>query len=127
MGSIHVHLLLFFQIMVLILILLFIGFIIYLNIKEITKYRRTNKQPILTVPATALTKRTQFIHHVHQYEIHLYYPASIFYYVTFELENGEQIEFEMSRIEFKQIVEGEAGRLTYQGNEFLEFTRIEKG
>lgn len=127
MGSIHVNLLIFLQFMVVLIILLFIGFLIYLNIREITQWRRANKQPILTVHARAVTKRTQLIHHVHQYEIHLYYPASTFYYVTFALENGEQLEVEMNGIEFKQIVEGVEGRLTYQGNEFIDFTSINEG
>lgn len=118
---------LFFQITVPILLLFFIGFIIYLNVREIFEWHQSTKLPISTEQVNAVRKRSQVIHHMHQFEIHLYYPSSSYYFVTFENQHGKLIELEMNEMEYSQIAEGDIGVITYQGKILLEFARIQKG
>lgn len=123
MDSLPVYFFAIFQIMVPVFLVLLIGVIIFLNIKEIYDYHHSNKKPVLTVPAKVINKRAQVIHHLHQIEIHLYYPTSTYYFVTFELETGENIEFEISGIEYSSIFEEDYGNLTYQGIDLLHFAK----
>ncbi len=113
------------QIMIPVFIILFIGTIIFLNIKEMLDFHYSNKRPVLTVSAKVVSKRTQVIHHLHQIEIHYYYPTSTYYFILFELDNGESMEFETSAIEYSSICKGDYGKLTYQGKVLLQFTKME--
>lgn len=45
------------------------------------------------------------------------------YYMTFEDEEGERMEFSVSTKEHRYLVEGDIGILYYQGTEYLSFER----
>jgi hypothetical protein len=45
------------------------------------------------------------------------------YYVTFQVESGDRMEFRLSGREYGMIVEGDRGRLTFQGTRYLSFER----
>ena len=44
------------------------------------------------------------------------------YYVTFQVESGDRMEFSVSGREYGLLVEGDTGRLTFQGTRYLGFT-----
>lgn len=46
-----------------------------------------------------------------------------YYYLTFELENGERREFRVKSTIYALAVEGDRGELVFQGSRFLAFTR----
>ena len=46
------------------------------------------------------------------------------YYVTFLVESGDRIELCVSGTEYGMLVEGDTGRLTFQGTRYLSFERI---
>lgn len=50
--------------------------------------------------------------------------SSTTYYVTFEVESGDRIEFRMQGNQYGILVEGDRGKLTFQGTRYLEFRRI---
>lgn len=52
--------------------------------------------------------------------------ASTDYFVTFEVESGERIEFKVSVTEYGILVEGDNGELAFQGTRYLGFTRSNK-
>ncbi len=98
------------------LLLLIITVIVFKIIKSVLEWRHNNKQPILTVNAKVISKRTKSSRKtVKQHH------DSTDYYGTFELENGEKIEFLLTRSEFELIAEEEVGKLTYQGTRFNHF------
>ncbi len=45
------------------------------------------------------------------------------YYVTFEVESGDRIEFAVRGQDYGMLVEGDTGRLSFQGTRFLDFER----
>lgn len=46
------------------------------------------------------------------------------YYVTFQFESKERMEFLVRGREYGMLVEGDYGRLTFQGIRYLGFERI---
>ena len=49
--------------------------------------------------------------------------SSTIYYVTFQVESGDRMEFSVSGTEYGMLVEGDEGRLTFQGTRYLSFLR----
>ena len=45
------------------------------------------------------------------------------YYVTFQVESGDRMEFEASDMEYGMLAEGDRGMLTFQGTRYLNFRR----
>ena len=45
------------------------------------------------------------------------------YYVTFQVVSGDRMEFSVSGSEYGILVEGDYGKLSFQGTRFLEFKR----
>lgn len=45
------------------------------------------------------------------------------YYATFELEDGQRIEYNIPSNKIGYIVEGDIGQLTFQGTLFVDFNR----
>ena len=45
------------------------------------------------------------------------------YHVTFEVESGDRMELSLSGHEFGMLVEGDTGRLSFQGTRYLSFER----
>lgn len=50
--------------------------------------------------------------------------SSTTYYVTFEAEKNNRMEFRVSGKEFGMLAEGDQGKLTYQGSRYHFFERI---
>lgn len=47
----------------------------------------------------------------------------ILYYVTFEVESGDRMEFSVYGKEYGMLAEGDEGKLTFQGSRYLGFER----
>ena len=45
------------------------------------------------------------------------------YYVTFEVESGDRIELVVPSSEYGFMVEGDQGKLTFQGTRYISFDR----
>ena len=84
--------------------LLVFGMIAFTIIQEIRRWNKNNKSPRLTVEAKIVEKRTD-------------------YYVTFEVESGDRMELELQGQEYGLLVEGDKGKLHFQGTRFLDFQR----
>ena len=84
---------------------------------------------IINVSARVVAKRTEVSHHQHPNNgdmsgSHGYRTtSSTSYYVTFEVDSGDRIEFSMSGSEYGMLIEGDAGTLNFQGTRYLGFER----
>ena len=45
------------------------------------------------------------------------------YFVTFEFESGDRVEMPVDGSEYGLLVEGDTGKLTFQGTRYLGFQR----
>jgi hypothetical protein len=50
-------------------------------------------------------------------------PLSTYYYVTFELDDGERREFSVDGNDYGMLVEQDGGMLTHQGTRYHGFER----
>ena len=109
-----------FEILFTLMFCLIFGMFIFTLIKGISQWNKNNHSPKLTVDATVVTKRDHVSHHHHNNHT----THSTTYYVTFQVDSGDRIEFHVSSSEFGMLVEGDYGRLTFQGTRYLSFERI---
>lgn len=93
---------------------------------SIKKYLYNEKQPVLDVRCRVVSKRTNFtkrLCHTDANGIHHSGATKTIYYVTFEFESTDRMEFEVSGKEFGMIAEGDIGVLKFQGTRYLDFKR----
>ncbi|WP_315078848.1 DUF2500 domain-containing protein [uncultured Clostridium sp.] len=95
-------------------------FIVFNGIKE---WSKNNKSPLLTVDAKVVTKRCHVNHHANGAANNISSSSSSTYYVTFEVDSGDRIEFHVDGSEYGILVEGDIGKLTFQGTRYKNFER----
>lgn len=104
-----------------IIFVLVAGIIIFNVIKGITIWNKNNHSPVLDVQATVVTKRED-VHHT-QNGNHMVAHACTYYYAIFQVESGDRMEFEVPGDVYGMLVEGDIGKLTFQGTRYLRFDR----
>ncbi len=106
------------------LFFLFFVFILLLTLGIVLRAAKQNmynrSQPVLSVSARVLARRTNLGSHGSPTRGH---SVNTSYYVTFEVESGDRMEFAMPGAEFGLLVEGDYGKLTFQGRKYLGFIR----
>jgi hypothetical protein len=110
-----------FLIIPLIILLGFIligGLIIFLIAKSVRQWHSNNQQPIQTVPALIVAKRS----HVSGGSGNS--SAHTTYYATFELPGGERRELHVPSSIYGQLAEGDQGQVTFQGTRFKGYNRL---
>ena len=112
-----------FGVMFTIVFVLIIGVFIAVAVKGIGQWNKNNHSPRLTVPATVVAKRTNVSHH-HGAGDHHHHHTSTTYYVTFQVESGDRMEFSVGGQEYGMLIEGDFGNLTFQGTRYLGFERM---
>ena len=105
------------QVIMLLVFVLVLGSIIVTLIRGVGEWNKNNQSPKLTVPVTVVAKRSD----VHR-EIETMHTFTS-YYVTFQVESGDRMEFEVSDMEYGMLAEGDSGELTFQGTRYLNFRR----
>ncbi|USB34041.1 DUF2500 domain-containing protein [Paenibacillus sp. YPG26] len=103
------------------LLVVMIGTFAYAIIKGLMVWSANNSKSMLTKQAVVVSKRTEVWEGVGNT------APSTNYYITFELENGARMEFQMAAREFGLLVEKDEGEITYQGGRFMNFNRRMKG
>lgn len=84
------------------------------------QWNKNNKAPRLTVSAKVVTKRN----HISRNRSGKHgYRTSTSYFVTFEVESGDRMELHVPSLEYGLLVEGDSGKLTFQGTRYLSFER----
>lgn len=100
------------------------GMVIFTFIRGIGEWNKNNHSPRLTVDATVVTKRSQVSHHHHNASNNAMHTThSTTYYVTFQVESGDRMELMVNGSECGMLVEGDYGKLTFQGTRYIGFER----
>ena len=115
------------QILVPIVFLVVIGIILTMAVKGIMTWNKNNHSPRLTVDAVIVSKREDVSGHSHGMAgdstgIHGYHTYTS-YYVTFQFDSGDRLEFSVEGTEYGMLAEGDRGKLTFQGTRYLGFER----
>lgn len=105
-----------------IMFILVFGVIIFTIIKGIMEWNSNNKEPVLSVIAKVVTKRTNVTRHSNGNN-HVNSHSSTTYYATFEVESGDRLEFTVSGKEYGMLAEGDIGKLVFQGTRYHSFDR----
>lgn len=101
--------------------LLVIGMFLFVIIRGIGQWNHNNHSPRLSVPARVVSRRQ---HHEHHAAANSGTGmGSTSYYVTFEVESGDRMEFHLTGKEYGMLAEGDEGMLTFQGTRYHGFER----
>ena len=93
-------------------------------VKGISQWNKNNNSPKLTVAALIVAKRTNISRHMHSGAgNHHHWHTTTTYYVTFEVESGDRMEFHVTGDEYGLLLEGDKGKLSFQGTRYLGFER----
>ena len=112
-----------FGIMFILVFSLILGIFIATAVKGIGQWNKNNNSPRLTVEATVVAKRTNVSHH-HNGGTGVHHTThSTTYYATFQVESGDRMELQMAGHQFGLLIEGDKGRLSFQGTRYLGFER----
>ena len=119
-----------FSLMSTLIFLLAAGIIVAAFVQGIHQWNKNNHSPRLTVDALVVTKRMDVSHRRHvnagdHTGAHRYHTTtSTFYYVTFQVDSGDRMELTVGGADYGQLVEGDRGKLTFQGTRYLGFQRF---
>ena len=102
--------------MFLMVFVLIFGMILVMIVRGIGEWGKNNRSPRLDVSATVVSKRT----HTMRNQNH---TSSSSYYVTFQVESGDRMEFEVDGSDYGLLVQGDIGKLSFQGTRYLGFER----
>ena len=90
--------------------------------KSISQWNKNNHSPRLTVDARVLAKRHDVSRRRSAGEHHHYRTVNT-YFVTFEVESGDRLELQLPSHKYGLLIEGDTGKLTFQGTRYLGFER----
>ena len=114
-----------FEVMFFVTFAIIIGIFVFTSVKGISQWNKNNQSPRLTVEAKIVGKRADTRVHRHNHADGTPHTThSTRYYVTFEVESGDRMELEVDGTECGMLVEGDSGKLTFQGTRYLGFERI---
>lgn len=114
------------SVLILIIFIAVFILIIFQIVKGIKTWSYNNAQPKLTVFAKVVSKRENVSAHMHNDANNFSHAStSTTYYVTFEVESGDRMEFVVDGSEYGLLVEQDTGNLTFQGSRYLEFKRTD--
>ena len=101
--------------------LFFLGFFVAFFIilfRSLKQWNKNNHSPRLTVEAMVVGRRDHRSGGGHNHSAHTTY------YITFQVESGDRLELNIPADRYGYIVEGDRGKLTFQGTRFISFERI---
>lgn len=93
-------------------------------IKSFCQWVKNNHSPRLTVDAVVTGKREETDHTTNSDATGVMTShSSTTYHVTFEVESSDRMEFRVSSFQYAMVMQGDKGKLTFQGTRFLNFER----
>ena len=106
--------------------ILVIGVFIVGITKSVKEWNKNNHSPVLTVETTIVAKRMNVSRRHHSGNDNMSHSStsSTSYYVTFQVESGDRMELLVPDRDYGLMVEGDIGKLTFQGTRFKGFERI---
>ena len=116
-----------FDIIPIISIIFFLTILILIIIqmaRAASNYKKNASSPILEQHAKVISKRSEVTGHSNMNSNSSFHNTThTRYYVTFETDAGQRMELTVSGRDFGMLVEGDRGKLTYQGEWFKKFDR----
>lgn len=99
-------------------------FIIFVSIllTGLARKKQDDASPRLSVSALVVSRRTEFLRSSGTTDLTLG-SGRTKYFVTFEVESGDRMEFQVEGTQYGMMIEGDRGQLSFQGKRFLAFTR----
>lgn len=110
-----------FTVVFVLIFLMVIGIFLSSLARSIGKKRKDDRSPRLTVEATVVAKRADVSHHNRGSSDMPYSNTN--YYVTFQVASGDRMELHVAGYDYGMLVEGDRGKLSFQGSRFLGFER----
>ena len=108
-------------------VIIAVGFVIVFGSIIVCGFQgeKNNDSPVLTVEAEVVAKRMdiQTWHHTGDEHSMGHTSSRTDYYATFQVESGDRMEFQVPDTEYGMLVEGDRGRLTFQGTRYQGFQR----
>ena len=98
------------------LLFMIISAIVVYLFQHFTQWQRNRNAPRLIVGADVISKRSDL-----RFDESGESMAAGDYFVTFEMESGDRMEFRLPGHDFRRIAEGDFGRLTFQGSRYIAF------
>lgn len=108
-----------FYILFIIVFTVVLGTIVVTLVRSLLQWNKNNNSPKLTVDANIVAKRT----HVSRRGSMDNTMHHTTYYVTFQVESGDRMELNVTGQEYGMLIEGDHGKLTFQGTRYLDFQR----
>ncbi len=104
--------------------LLIFGIVLFSLVNSFLRWRKNNNSPRITVSATVVTKRMDYRRGgVHSREMNMHHVGYTDYYATFQFESGDRLELPVDGEQYGMLVEGDFGKLTFQGTRYISFIR----
>lgn len=114
---------LFNIVFMLIFAMIIITFVIMI-VRGLTTWNKNNHSPRLSVDATIVAKRADVsTHHGGTNDTGYHTSSSTRYYVTFQFDSGDRLELQIIGNEYGMLIEGDRGKLSFQGTRYLGFER----
>ena len=110
-----------FPILFSLVFILVLGVIVFSVFRSFKQERQNDQSPRLTVKAKVVAKRTHFRRG--SSTSHTVGHGYTTYFATFEVESGDRMELQLQGSAYGLVVEGDRGKLTFQGTRFLSFER----
>ena len=98
-----------------------LGIFLVRGIRGLIQWHKNNQSPKMTKQATVAAKRT-VVNRIRSGNIKADTLITT-YYVTFQVEQGERIEFLVRGEEYGRLEKGNQGMLSFQGTRYLGFQR----
>ncbi len=115
----------FFPVLFLLMFTLVFGIVLVSLFRELGQWNKNNHSPRLTVRASVLGKRQDYRRRSNRSLSNMHYAThATTYYVTFQVESGDRMELQVPGQEYGMLIEGDSGRLSFQGTRFLKFERM---
>lgn len=113
-----------FSIMEVLFPLMFLMFFVLFAVtafRGLSQWNKNNHSPRLTVQASVVSRRDHRSRH-HNQTTHTSHTSTT-YYATFQFESGDRLELNIPATDFGYLIEGDQGKLTFQGTRFISFER----
>ena len=114
-----------FPLLFLIVFIFIISTIIGSFVSRAKRERKNDQSPRVTANAKVVSKRMQVgenrQRHSNDDMMHSYTYSK--YFATFEFDSGDRLELPVDGSEYGLLVEGDTGKLTFQGTRYLGFSR----
>jgi hypothetical protein len=115
-----------FSLLFMAVFIVILGTFVFRMVIGIKQWQSNNSQPVLTVEAKVVAKRTEIHRHTSNTNGQMMTTNSTSYFATFQVQSGDRMELKVHSRDYGLLAEGDAGRLTFQGTRFQGFERTSK-